>query len=320
MSFGGPDFRTFYKRAFELHEADTDITKANKLFSDTVGRLAASPVSLLTQQESFIQDLKGADKETLEKELKHLRKDKRLKDLAVRLNHFNPKEDIERNLKMNGPIVGPLGLVGLPFIWAHNAGLRSNNYVPSTKTVHLYSGIPEVAHHELGHARDFNTTETSRGIRVLASALENGIIKRVIPPGIPFAGPVTQMLESNANTEAEKGYRKDMREFRRKLWPSRGTYWGATLAGAGLLASPELRENLQNFVAKTDADDVYNNPITRGILASLIPVGVGALGGRLFAETRNLFDSGKKEKKAEVIDLKDFVNFIGKNYFTKDKQ
>jgi hypothetical protein len=126
--------------------------------------------------------------------------------------------------------------------------------------------------------------------------------------GLPF----TQRLETVANENAEQTYKGDIKELRRRLWPGRGTYWAA-LAGGLAMLHPSVREKLTDFVStKENAignDDSFNEKLQK-ILSKLVRsssvglgiAGAGALGGRLFAETRNLFDDnkGSKIKKASM--------------------
>jgi hypothetical protein len=299
-----------FKKAFKIEEPAKDVlSQLDYGIASTVGRAKALPFSLLVGQEKAWQDLKGPDKKVLQKELAHLQKDPRLKDVVVRLNHTNLMDDLKRiwsdQHAVNNPFkTVPLKLINT-FLHASTAPMlsmrRADHYNPITNTVGLYSGIPEVAHHELGHARDFNNNSLSTPFRNIASTLEQRFL--------PFqAGPVTQLLESAANHEAEKGYKGDMREFRRRLWPARGTYWGVGLGTAAYALHPGLREKVHDFIAGDPgsySDDWQGKLLKglRGFGAGVALPAAGALTGRLFAEARNLFDrGGKKEKKAAIID------------------
>lgn len=299
-----------FKKAFRIEEPGKDIlSQLDYGIASTVGRAKALPSALIVGQEKAWQDLKGPDKKVLQKELAHLKKDPRLKDVIVRLNHTNLIDDLKRiwsdKEAVNNPFKSvPLKLINsvmhtttAPFVSMR----RMDHYNPITNTVGLYSGIPEVAHHELGHARDFNNNPFSTPLRTFASNMEQRFL--------PFqAGPVTQFLESAANHEAEKGYKGDMREFRRRLWPARGTYWGVGLGTAAYALNPELREKVHDFIAGDPGSysDDWKGTLLKGLRgfgAGIALSGAGALTGRLFAEARNLFDrDGKKEKKAAIID------------------
>jgi hypothetical protein len=285
-------FANIVKKAFQIQEAEGFLNKANKLYSDTAGRAKALPASLLVHQEDFLKDLKGPNIKTLKKELAHLQKDERLKDVVVRLGHVDPVQNFLRSSKVLGP---QLALLTQPVQLLNAAAMaagRLDNYDPLTNTVHLYSGTPEVAHHELGHARDFNQSQTDKYLKTLGLGLGRHI----------FGGlsPVTQYLETRANEEAEAGYKGDMRQFRRRLWPARGTYWAGAGFGAGMVFSPEFRNKVYDFVAKTPEDNWWNNPYTRSTLVGLATAGTGSISGRIIAEIRNLFDStGKKENKTK---------------------
>lgn len=296
-----------FKKAFKIEEANDPLSKFHAGVAGTLGRLRSIPTAVLVGQEKAFTHLSGPDKKFLEKELAHLKKDPRLKDVTVRLGHHNLMDDLRRIWRPNGtgglnhPVLKTFQTIKTPFSWAYTGLSRVDHYDPTTNTIGLYSGIPEVAHHELGHARDFNNDENSTKKRMLAHALENHILQ-----GMP--GPVTQFLETKANEEAEKGYKGDMREFRRRLWPARGTYWGALAGGAAYAFNPELREKVHDYIAGDSGDftdDWKGNLLKglRGTAATMAIPAAGALTGRLFAEARNLFDrDGKKEKKATIID------------------
>jgi hypothetical protein len=296
-----------FKKAFKIEEPKDTLSNIHAGVAGTLGRINAIPAALLAGQEKAFQHLQGPDKKFLEKELAHLKKDPRLKDVIVRLGHSNLTDNLKRiwnqenSRGFNSPILKVFRTIKAPIIWANTGLRRADHYDVDTNTVGLYSGIPEVAHHELGHARDFNNSNVGTQARLLAHAIENQLM-----PGIP--GPTTQFLETKANEEAEKGYKGDMREFRRRLWPARGTYWGALAGGAAYSLNPSLREKINDYIAGDAADysdDWQGNLMKglRGTAAALAVPAAGALAGRLFAETRNLFDrDGKKEKRAAIVE------------------
>jgi hypothetical protein len=200
--------------------------------------------------------------------------------------------------------------VFIPITNTSSAFTRNNHYNPLTDTAQIYGHVPEIVHHELGHARDFNKGADKDRASLMSSVafLENQLLNQ---HGLA-AGPFTQRLESAANAEAAKGYRGDMKEFRRRLWPARGTYWAA-LAGSLAMLHPAVRDKVVNFI-NTPENEIHSSEAGREIMAKNISkllrstglglgmVGAGALGGRLFAETRNLFDDnkGSKIKKANM--------------------
>jgi hypothetical protein len=300
--------RRIEKKAFTIAEPDTKglSGRATSAIANTAGRVLSLPTALLVGQEKFLDHLKTYDKGELEKEIGHLRKDPRLKNTMVRINHGDIGEDYRRAfLNPNKtPFEKAIGALTIPIVNINSALNRANHYHPLTDTVQLYGRVPEIAHHELGHARDFNKGHKDRA-SLLSSGLmlENHILQNL---GIK-AGPLVQRAESAANEEAEKGYRGDMREFRRRLWPARGTYWAA-LGGSLAMLHPDIREKVFDFVHTPENEINYlsddsgerlaknMSKLLRGTSVGLGVAGAGALGGRLFAETRNLFGDGKNNK------------------------
>lgn len=277
------------KMALEIREPSGFVGNASNLLANTVGNVMNTPTALLIGQENAPAFYSNFNKKELEKEVGHLKKDPRLKNVLVRLGHSDIVDDYKRLFKNQNidPVLKVVGALQIPF---HNTAIhRSNHYNPLTNAVELYGKVPEIAHHELGHARDFNETSERATNLMLGQAVENAILGRF---GIT-AGPFTQMLESNANTEAEKGYKGNMQEFRRKLWPARGTYWSGLLAGLAML-HPDVREKARDFVFPQDHDAGAVEKYLRMLALGTGVAGAGALGGRLIAETRNLFDDGKK--------------------------
>lgn len=257
--------------------------------SDTVGRVNALPAAVLLGQEKAFDWLKGPNKAELEKEIKSLKKDRRLKNTLVRLGHADLIDDYKRlyNLPQNNILDKALGTVMLPLGLIGPTLNRADHYNPLTDVATIYSGVPEVVHHELGHARDFNTKRKliPKTLRTLLPGIENSILHLI--PGITqaqIAGPATQYLESRANEEAEAGYKKNKKEFRRRLWPARGTYW-AGLASVAALLHPEIRKKALEFV--TNPDDSAAKQTMKAMALGLIPLAAGAIGGRTVAEIRN---------------------------------
>ena len=296
------------KKAFTIVDSPQNvIASAGKLVSDTYGRIASIPEALITGQEKFLTHLKGADKDLIEKSLEKSKNDERLKDVIVRLNHFDPVEDIGRLMSNKGIASKIFGTLALPGAWTQQLIRRSNNYNPTTNTIHLYSGIPEIAHHELGHAKDFNETKNTAESRMLANFIEAKILGKVAPE--LTAGPLTQMYETNANVEAKKTYDGDMREFRRRLWPARATYIGAGLSGLAL-SVPGVREKYVKTLRKIlpkfkPTDSKMLTKLKQLAYSPLALMGVSALGGRLAAEAVNLY---KSDQKPDTHQLEEMLN------------
>ena len=84
-----------FKKAFKIEEPKDPLSKFHAGVAGTIGRVKSLPFALMVQQEKAYTDLKGPDKKFLEKELAHLKKDPRLKDVVIRLGHGNLKDDIK---------------------------------------------------------------------------------------------------------------------------------------------------------------------------------------------------------------------------------
>lgn len=283
------------KRSLDVVSADGFLPETAQGISNSVGRVNAALPALLIGQEKVLDWLRGPDETQIKKEIAHLKKDKRLKNTLVRLGHVDPIEDYKRlySLPENNLIDKILGTPLLPLSWIGPTLTRADNYNPLTDTATVYSGIPEVTHHELGHARDFNTPRKlmPKAFRTVLPAIEQSLINLI--PGAGMAavpGLSTQYLESRANTEAEKGYKKDKTEFRRRLWPARGTYW-AGLAAAASLFHPEVRKKVVEFV--NNPEDSQAKQHLKLMALGLAPMAVGALGGRALAELRNVLPNAQ---------------------------
>jgi hypothetical protein len=292
-----------FKKALEIVEPTGPVGKSTALLANTLGRASSLPIALLVGQEKAHDYLKNYSKEDLEKEIEHLKDDPRLRNTLIRLNHSDPVDSIKRLWKSdNHPLIKGVGsITAFPYALA-TSKTRMNHYNPLTDTVELYSRVPEIAHHELGHARDINNAP----VRTAAGMM----VQNMLMPSIA-GGPFTQYLESKANEEAEKGYRGDMREFRRRLWPARGTYWGA-LAGGLALLNPDVRNAVGSFVnsGMPENPELADHAASylKAMAVGLTPVAAGALGGRALAETRNLFDnSPQKNMNTKQAHINGFV-------------
>jgi hypothetical protein len=305
-----------YKKAFQVIEASTPTAHGFKFLSDTMGRVGGLPTALMVGQEKTLDMLGNPTRKDFNSQLSHLQADRRLKNTVLRLSHTDPVNDIQRlwkNKDLN-PALKALGTLTAPVNALQASLTRASHYNPATDTAVVYGKIPEIAHHELGHARDFNNSQLGGLGRAAGMFAENKMMPAV-------AGPVTQFLETQANIEAEKGYQGDKKEFRRRLWPARATYWGNSLFGAAMM-HPGLRDKALEYMTGSPGEEgfakyreVGNHPIdtllgedddARGMLlrtALLMtaPTAISALGGRLFAETRNLFGD-KKTKKAALVE------------------
>lgn len=289
------------KQAYEIVEPSSHVGKGLSLLADSVGRVKGLPMALFLGQEKAHHHLQSFTKDELEAEIAHLKKDPRLQGTLIRLNHSDPVDTIKRliknkNVSAFNKTLGTLAAFPNAYI---TAATRMNHYNPTTDTVELYSKMPEIAHHELGHARDMKGSPATG----LAHSIENLALPSL---GFSGAGPISQYAETRANEEAEKGYKGDIKEFRRRLWPGRGTYWSSALAATALL-HPDIRDAAVNFI--NDGSGGISKALKTSLLLSTVPA-AGAIGGRLAAEARNLFDK-PREKKAHII------NAIGRRLFGK---
>jgi hypothetical protein len=133
------------------------IYKRDDEFSRTVSTLGVLPARAIMLSSRFG---KYPEEETADHVRQYL-EDSGLEDTTVRIGHTRIGEDIKRlftdkrlkDISLLGRIF--LGIPGTIFGGLLGKLTRADHYNPMTKTVHVYSDIPAVALHELGHAKDF---------------------------------------------------------------------------------------------------------------------------------------------------------------------
>lgn len=151
-----------------------------------------------------------------------------LGNVAVQLNRYAPQDSWRRLFKNSGvkwPYRYTLGILSVLILDTILAGriFGGDRYDPFTHTVHLYSDLPSIALHELGHAEDF-AQRRYRG--------SYGLFRI-----IPF---VDLYQEYQASHEAfhyirEEKMRDTEIEAYKVLYPAYGTYAGGYLLGYGTM-------------------------------------------------------------------------------------
>lgn len=143
-------------------------------------------------------------------------------DVSVQLNRYAPQESWKRLFSNKGvkwPYRYTFGFLSVLFLDTIFAGrvFGGDRYDPFTHTVHLYSDLPSIALHELGHAHDF-ALRRYRGSYALFRI-------------IPFAD---LYQEYHASHEAFDYVREEKMtgtelEAYKVLYPAYGTYAGGYL-------------------------------------------------------------------------------------------
>ncbi|MGB7324214.1 MAG: hypothetical protein WBD31_05045 [Rubripirellula sp.] len=142
-----------------------------------------------------------------------------LPHIKVRMNQYAPLEDFQR-LRKNKTVAWPyrytLGLlaVGGEAILPGRL-IGGDHFNPFTQTVHLYSDVPSIALHELGHAKDFARREFqgTYGVMYLGFPLYHETIASQEVMGYLY----------------DRGDREGIIEANRILYPAYGTYLGNSI-------------------------------------------------------------------------------------------
>ena len=142
-----------------------------------------------------------------------------LPHVKVRANQYAPLDDLKRlpkNKTVGWPYrytFGVLSVAGEAIIPGRLLG--GDHFNPYTQTVHLYSDVPAIALHELGHAKDF-TRRKWQGTYALAYSV------------------VPLWHETNASQDAmayleQRNDVEGIAEANRTLYPAYGTYVGGAI-------------------------------------------------------------------------------------------
>jgi hypothetical protein len=275
----------------------------------TIGRVQAAPGALIIGQERALRHLEGAVAHAGEHRTTARRMGREfpgaLRGVKLRLGGPNLLDDIKRvwTSKRNTLPMKLLGTLGGPGASLRTIFSRADHYNPYTDTAVVYSGLPSVTAHELGHAADFNKRSPwGRTAYSLAHIPES------LPSVLGFPGPVTLWQELAANRNAMQalgkgeGAAEQKREAWRRLAPAFSTYGtAATLGGLYLhhrntgggrdtpytkLTKPFLRG--AEWLIDRIGGDKYDKMDYAPALASFGLMGAGALIGRGVAEVRNL--------------------------------
>jgi len=287
------------KTAFEYYQAEGAFGNTAKAVASTLGRLNTLPVAALVGQERIGDWLRDPEEKMLHDLRKDLRKDKRIHNTEIQVGHANPLRLLQRVWKNPHSTIldKTMGTLMSPLSAISSNLTRGNAYDPLSDSIMLYSNIPEIAKHELGHARDFN--QKSPWLR---SAYTWGkMMEAPLSPIFGGAGPLTQWMETRANQEGIEGGKptpESRREYRRRTWPARSTYITAALAALAPYAANKgwLGEGAKDSWLGRDGNLLGR--MGGSAMLGLIP---GAMLGRGMAEVRNLFDPDKpKEKKKHM--------------------
>ncbi len=173
-----------------------------------------------------------------------------LGNVAVQLNRYAPQDAWKRLFKNKGikwPYRYTFGIFTVLFMdtLLINRVFAGDYYNPFTHTVNLYSDIPAVALHELGHAKDFGSRRYRGSYAILRM--------------LPF----TDLYQEHAATEQAFSYARSKHDVKQEienyqvLYPAYGTYvggyfpiMGGTILGAivghiwGRSEAHELKQTL----------------------------------------------------------------------------
>lgn len=151
-----------------------------------------------------------------------------LAHVKVRLNQYAPRDEFRRTIKNRSVGVGWRYTIGI-LAWLEYTLLPGrffggDNYNPYSNTINLYSGIPAIALHEGGHAKDFAERKW-KGFYAFSYA-------------IPFVNLYHEALASNDALGYLMAHESNelQREGYRIMHPAYGTYIGGNLT----ILNPEL--------------------------------------------------------------------------------
>lgn len=141
-----------------IHESNAPIEHGRPIkWLDTTGWVLGIPSKVLLWDRRI--DNHQIGEQTIETTAEYMAANP-LPHIKVRVNQYAPLADFER-LKKNKTVAWPyrytLGLlsIGGEAIFPGRV-FGGDHFNPFTQTVHLYSDVPVVALHELGHAKDFS--------------------------------------------------------------------------------------------------------------------------------------------------------------------
>lgn len=151
-----------------------------------------------------------------------------LSTVKVRLNQYHPRDDWHRLVANKSVGAGWRYTVGVVSV-AVEAILPGrlfggDHYNPFTNTIHLYSGSPEIALHEAGHAKDFARRKW-KGTYAAARILP---IVPLIQEGIATSDALGYLEATQPVSAQQEAYEI--------LYPAYGTYVGAEIKALGPFA------------------------------------------------------------------------------------
>lgn len=293
-----------------------------KGLAGSFGRFYGAPAAVLVGQEKAKDFLADSDENKHRKFIDLMNKahPKELSDVGIRMGGTSTMADIKRIWQSDRTTAlnKVLGTAVTPIINLRADFNRSSHYNPLSNMANVYGNVGEITAHELGHAVDFNTVRSGKPSDAFNRIKRDAYIHARMPEDLLglSAGPVTHLTEirANRNVNSALNLMKDPEEAEeikantwRRLAPAYGTYVGATALGGAVLhhnlsgGGPDTP--LAHLVRGTDR--VLGNPDNKWALPMAISMGAlgaGAIGGRLFAEGRNLlYGPSKKVNKGKGL-------------------
>jgi hypothetical protein len=148
-----------------------------------------------------------------------------LSTVKVRLNQYHPRDDWHRLVANKSVGAGwryTVGAVSVAFEAIFPGRLfGGDHYNPFTNTIHLYSGSPEIALHEAGHAKDFARRKW-KGTYAAARIL----------PIVPLVQEAIATSDALGYLEATQPVSAQQEAYE-ILYPAYGTYVGAEIKTLG---------------------------------------------------------------------------------------
>lgn len=147
-----------------------------------------------------------------------------LDSVKVRLNQYHPGDDWKRLAanKSVGPgwryTLGTMSVLGETLLPGRLFG--GDHYNPFTNTIHLYSGIPAIAVHEGGHAKDFAVRKWKGTYAAV-----------YLIPGVPLYHEAIATQDA-LDYFGATGNARDVQQAYEILYPAYGSYVGNAISGS----------------------------------------------------------------------------------------
>jgi hypothetical protein len=233
-----------------LRESDPYMLEPGRAVAATAGRLSALEPALMITPDSPLKWLGGPGKEVDNVVKRYGRARPEELDPVTVHRHGSPAIDDLKNIWNNprtSPIGKGVGYLSYPMTYAMTHLGRADHYNPFTNAVTSYSGHPEVAAHELGHALNWNQIRAKPGApwheqvgkRLAYDAYSTADM--FLPRGLGDLLGLGQEGAASYNAKkvmAETARNKDQRNYEQaminaRLAPAYGTYVGGAIPGVG---------------------------------------------------------------------------------------